>query len=130
MTTVLARRSSRRRAYGIKAAVSIEGCTTVFLQNGWACDYESSDPNSKFAGVSVHPVDNSDGADGEQLIDIEHEEFFFLNAGDIDQTHIGSKAYFSASNTLSISHNTNTRPAAGTITQLEDSGVWVLPEVQ
>jgi len=131
MSTLLARRSSRKRHYGVKAGKSIDGCVAVFLVAGIACAFADAPANdtAKFVGVSTLPADNKDGANGEVKVEVEHEEIFFANAGDITEAHIGSKSYFSAINTLSISHNTNSRQVAGTITQVNDNGVWVLPEI-
>lgn len=131
MSSVLARRTGRKRGYPVKAGVSLGGCVAVFLVAGLACAYADApaDNTSALVGVSTLPVDNTGGLDGAETVEVEHEEFFFLNSGDITEAHVGSKAYFSALNTLSISDNTNTRQIAGTITQVDDNGVWILPEI-
>jgi hypothetical protein len=130
MSSVLAKRSGRSRSYPLAAAAVIAACSIVFIEDGLAIPYADASGSSKMVGLAPYEADNSSGADKAISVEVEHDELLLLNAGDVDETHLGSTVYFSAVNTVSISSATNTRPIAGTVTQLEDGLVWVKPEVQ
>ncbi|MCG9624635.1 hypothetical protein L1D34_07250 [Vibrio mediterranei] len=130
MSAVLARRTGRKRGYPMKAAVVIAACTLVCLDtSGLAIPAATAGGTDKLAGLAPMQADNSTGANKAVTVEVEHDELLLLNAGDITDADVGSKAYLSAINTVSLSHNTNTRPVAGTIIQLEDGKVWVKPEI-
>ncbi|MDO6497331.1 hypothetical protein [Photobacterium sanguinicancri] len=131
MSEVLARRSGIKRAYPMSPSQTLKATTCVFLLNGLAIDYQGATGAGVFAGIATFEVDNSTGAAGSEYVEVEHQEFLLLSAGDVDVNHVGSKVYFSAENKVSISHDTNKRPKAGTVTQVNADGkVWVLPEVK
>ncbi|MGF1775896.1 hypothetical protein [Vibrio nomapromontoriensis] len=130
MSSVLARRTGRKRGYPMKAAVVISACTLVCLDSaGLAISASAAGGTDKLVGLAPMQADNTDGIDKALTIEVEHDELLLLNAGDVSDADVGSKAYLSASNTVSISHATNTRPIAGTITQMDGGKVWVKPEV-
>jgi len=52
-------------------------------------------------------------------------EHKFTNSGDIAVTNVGDTAYYVDDSSVSSSHNTNSRNAAGIITQVDSDGVWV-----
>ena len=53
------------------------------------------------------------------------EETELVEAGDIVAADVGTTAYFVDDSTVSKSHDTNSRPIAGKIIQVDDDGVWV-----
>lgn len=129
MSTVYARRSGAKRAYPLAAAAVLVACTPVFLSAGLAVPFASADGSSKFAGIATFNADNSAGVAGEIKVEVEHQEFALLNAGDITQAHIGETVFFSTANTVSIDSATTSRPIAGVVTEIDDDLVWVKPAV-
>lgn len=131
MSEVLARRSGIKRAYPMSPSQKLAGCEAVFLLNGLAIDFTGATGAGLFAGIATFEVDNSTGAAGSKHVEVEHQEILLLNAGDVDVSHVGTQVYFSAENKVSISHDTNKRPKAGIVTQVNADGkVWVQPEVK
>lgn len=128
MSSVLARRAGIKRGYPMKAGTKIRAVVAVFLASGLAVPFADATGTSKFVGVSTFERDNV-GADGELIIEVEHQEFALLNSGDITFDHVGSEAYFTDEYNVSIDSDTNARPIAGTITQLEGELVWISPAV-
>lgn len=120
-----AKRTGTRRDYPIKGGQYIGGNAVVMLAAGLAIGFASAAPADICAGVSNLGVDNTTGFDGETRIGVEVGEHKFLNSGDIDNADVGSDAFFVDEGSLSISSNTNARPKAGVITQVESDGVWV-----
>ncbi|MCE7638382.1 hypothetical protein LZT07_13740 [Vibrio fluvialis] len=128
MSSVFARRSGIKRGYPMKASTKIGAVVAVFLSNGLAVPFAAADGTSQFAGVSTFERDNQ-GADGEMAIEVEHQEIAFLNSGDVVNSSVGSTAYFTDATTVSIDSDTDSRPIAGTITQLDGDLVWISPAV-
>ncbi|MGU3163589.1 hypothetical protein [Vibrio cholerae] len=62
-------------------------------------------------------------------IEVEHQEIAFLNSGDVVNSSVGSTAYFTDATSVSIDSDTDSRPIAGTITQLDGDLVWISPAV-
>ncbi len=130
MSSVLARRAGIKRAYPVAASTKIGACVAVLLAaSGYAVPYASADGTSKFCGVSTFEKDNSAGTAGAMTVEVEHQEIAFLNAGDITVAHVGTTVYFTDGYTVSIDSDTDARPIAGTVTQIEDDLVWVSPAV-
>lgn len=102
------------------------GALVVLVAAGFATA-GSTATGLKARGVAQYSVDNSDGADGDQLIETERGAFRFENdAGDaIDRTHIGSNAYIVDDQTVAATDGTGTRSVAGKIIDVDTSGVWV-----
>ena len=122
---VVAKRAGNKRAYPVKSSQYIAGNVVAFLAAGLALPFVAASASDICAGVSTIGVDNSQGADGAERIEVDVGEFKLRNSGDITHAHVGSKAYFVDADTLSIDHATNSRPTAGDITQVDDNGVWV-----
>ncbi|UTV30167.1 hypothetical protein [Photobacterium atrarenae] len=122
---IVAKRAGNKRAYPVKGNQYIAGNVVVMLAAGLAVPFAAASATDICAGVSTMGVDNSQLADGEQRIEVDVCEFKLRNSGDVDQSHVGSQAYFVDYDTASIDHATNTRPTAGIITQVDDDGVWV-----
>lgn len=130
MSNVLANRQGRLRGYPVKAAIVIASSSLVlFDATGYAIPQASAPGTAKLLGVSTHQADNTDGAAGAIKVEVNHDEVFLLNSGDVTKTHVGTKVYLSDTNKVSIDSNTNAHPAAGTVTQVDDDGVWVKPEI-
>ncbi|ELY1986523.1 hypothetical protein SL034_001545 [Vibrio harveyi] len=128
MSSVYARRAGIKRAYPIKASTKIAAVTPVFLLAGLAVPFSAATGTGKFVGISTFEKDNT-GADGDLHIEIERQEFAFTNKGDVTNAKIGEKVYFVDAVQVSVDSSTNSRPLAGTVTQLEGNLVWVLPAV-
>jgi hypothetical protein len=91
--------------------------------------FATADGTSKFAGIATFDADNSNGANGEMKVEVEHQEFSLSNSGDIDESHIGETVYFTDDATVSSDSSADTRPIAGVVTELDDGFVWVKPAV-
>lgn len=128
MSSVFARRAGIKRAYPMKASTKIGAVVAVFLASGLAVPFAGATGTSKFVGVSTFERDNV-GADGELWTEVERQEFALLNAGDIVNASVGSTAYFTDAVTVSLDSDTNARPIAGTITQVDGELVWISPAV-
>lgn len=120
-----AQRQGLKRAYGVKAGVVISGNTPAVLDAGYLTTVADGGGSALSAGVTTLEVDNSAGANGEVLAEVVSGDHKFANSGDITVASVGSTAYFVDDSTVSIDHATNTRNAAGKITQVDGDGVWV-----
>lgn len=129
MSQVYAKRAGMMRGYPVAAATVIAACSPVFLTAGIAVGYDDADETSQFAGIAVRPADNSDGAVGAAVVELDHQEIALMNAGDIGNDSVGSDAFFTDAVTVSIDSATDTLPKAGTITQLEGDLVWIKPAI-
>lgn len=77
-------------------------------------------------GVADGYADNRAGADGDLRVSVKVCGAFHLaNDGSIDRTHIGKAAYAVDDQTVAATDGTGTRPAAGTIRDVDATGVWV-----
>lgn len=122
----ISKRAGTTRAYPIKADTYFMGNVVVFIDGrGYAVPFENADVIDTAAGVSYIGADNRGGADGELKVETTIGEHKLGNGGDIVESHVGSDAYLSAAETVSISSASNTRPKAGKITQVDDDGVWI-----
>lgn len=122
----ISKRAGQTRAYPVKADTYFNGNVVVFLDaTGHAVPFANALAADKAVGVSYIGVDNVSGVDGEEKVETTVGEHKLTNAGDITITDVGSDAYFSAVETVSISSATSTRPKAGKITQVDDDGVWI-----
>jgi len=78
-------------------------------------------------GISLNTVDNSAGAAGDELVEVETGEFLLDNdAGDpIDRSHIDGYAYLVDDQTVAATDDGGARSIAGRITDVDAGGVWV-----
>ncbi len=120
-----AKRYGTKRAYGIKANVSLLPHVPVFLAAGLAVDFAVAVPSDRFVGTSVLGEDATGHPDNALSVEVDIAETKFANSGDISVTHIGTPAYFVDEQTLSTNNNGDTRIQSGTITQVDEDGVWV-----
>ncbi len=120
-----AKRYGTKRAYGLKGNVAIMPYLPVFLAAGLAVDFDNASPGDPFVGTTTLGADARNQPDEAVRIEVDYAETKYTNSGDINPAHIGSAAYFADINTLSIDSATESRLSAGTITQVDDDGVWV-----
>ncbi len=120
----IATRSGVKRAYPVKAATALHVNTIAVLAAGLAVPLSAATGTEKCAGLVTFSVNNT-GANGAVRVEVEAGEHKFISS-DVAISDVGSTAYFVDSKTVSKSHATNTRPAAGKIIQVDDDGVWVL----
>lgn len=82
----------------------------------------------KVVGRMEETVDNRHGVDGDLHGDVRRGCFCFANSagGDrITRADITATAYAVDDETVAKTHGSNARPAAGTIMDVDDLGVWV-----
>ncbi|SEQ24620.1 hypothetical protein SAMN03080615_00880 [Amphritea atlantica] len=120
-----AERVGRKRAYGVKAGVTLNANTPTVLDAGYLTAVTDGSGAALSAGVTTFEVDNSAGSNGSIIAEVVSGEHKFTNSGDIAVTDVGATAYFVNDSTLSIDHATNTLNAAGKIIQVDGDGVWV-----
>jgi hypothetical protein len=73
-------------------------------------------------------IDNTGGSNGAKRVKIKFGIFRFNNssAGDlIAKANIGANCYIVDDNTVALTSGTSTRSVAGTIVDVDSSGVWV-----
>jgi hypothetical protein len=69
-------------------------------------------------GVFTRQVDNTSGADGDEVVEIERGFFRFANSAGADEitaTDIGSRCYLVDDQTVALTDGTSTRSVAGII---------------
>lgn len=121
-----AERDGRKRAYPMKAAITLPPNTAAVLDaNGRLTTVADGGATATSAGVTTLGADNSAGANDAIRGEVVAGAHKLVNSGDITIAHVGDTAYFVDADTVSISHATNTRAAAGAIIQVDDDGVWV-----
>ncbi len=80
------------------------------------------------AGVFEHYQDNSDGADGDQVVEVKRGDFHFANSTSTDAitaADIGQVCYIVDNQTVAKTDGTATRSPAGIVDDVDDNGVWV-----
>ncbi|WP_087022422.1 hypothetical protein [Thaumasiovibrio subtropicus] len=120
-----AKRYGTKRAYGMKANISLIAHAPVFLSAGLAVDFASATPADTFIGTATLGQDATGQPDNVMRVEVDIAETKFANSGDITPAHIGNTAYFIDANTLSLDNNGDARIRGGTITQVDDDGIWI-----
>ena len=80
------------------------------------------------AGVFDHYQDNTDGADGDQLVEVKRGNFYFANSTSTDAitaADTGQVCYIVDDQTVAKTDGTATRSPAGIVDGVDDHGVWV-----
>ena len=88
----------------------------------------SADPTLKTVGVCELTVDNTLGGAGAQNVMVDRGAFRFTNSGGgdlITLANLGSPCYVVDDQTVAATSNTNTRPVAGIVIDVDTVGVWV-----
>jgi hypothetical protein len=119
----IAKRMGVKRAYPVAAATSLHVNAIAVLAAGLAVGLDAATGTEKCAGVVTFPTSNP-GSAGAVQVEVEAGEHKFATS-DIVAADVGATAYFVDDHTVSNSHDTNSRPAAGKIIQVDDDGVWV-----
>tara|TARA_R110001583_G_scaffold190335_1_gene354506 strand:+ start:176 stop:625 length:450 start_codon:yes stop_codon:yes gene_type:complete len=80
------------------------------------------------AGVFESYQDNTDGADGDQLVEVKRGNFYFANSTSTDAitaADTGQVCYIVDDQTVAKTDGTATRSPAGIVDGVDDHGVWV-----
>lgn len=122
-------RLGARRALAVAASsMCYAGTIAVMNASGYAAP-ASTATGLIALGVFTRQVDNSSGADGDEVVEIERGFFRFANSAGADEitaTDIGSLCYLVDDQTVALTDGTSTRSIAGIIDDVDDLGVWVL----
>lgn len=81
-----------------------------------------------YIGRSDAHVDNTNGADGDEVAPVRRGKAFLWNNSDadpVDQSMVGQTCYILDDETVAGTDGTGTRSAAGTVLVVESAGVWV-----
>lgn len=122
------RRSGQRRRFPVAAGVVIFHQSLVVLDSSGYARPGRVSTTDKAVGCSGSYVDNTNGAAGAQFVDVERSIFRFENStsGDlIALTDINADCYVVDDQTVAKTNGSNTRIKAGTIFDVDASGVWV-----
>ncbi|ADU63408.1 MAG: hypothetical protein KUA35_10230 [Pseudodesulfovibrio sp.] len=88
----------------------------------------SADATLTVVGRAESSADNSSGNAGDMAVTVRRGCFHYGNsagADEITRADIGSTAYVVDDETVAKTDDTASRPAAGIIMDVDDSGVWV-----
>ncbi|WP_085919087.1 hypothetical protein [Halomonas sp. CSM-2] len=80
------------------------------------------------AGVFSYYQDNTDGADGDEVVEVERGNFCLDNstgADEITRADIGKVCFIVDDQTVAKTDGTTTRSPAGIVDDVDDAGVWV-----
>ncbi len=84
--------------------------------------------NLTYLGRADEAVDNTGGADGDQVVNVRRNQaFFFKNDGvnAVNQSHMGKTCYIVDDETVAGTDGAGSRSAAGIVTGVEANGIWV-----
>jgi len=111
----------------VEEAVTIFAGALVCLNAAGNAVPGSTALNLTARGVAKRRADNAAGADGAVSVESEKGVFHFMNDGGdpIDRADIGGTAYIVDDQTVAATDGTGTRSAAGTIEDVDATGVWV-----
>lgn len=122
-------RLGNRRALAVAAStMCYAGTIAVMNASGYAAP-ASTATGLVALGVFASQVDNSAGANGDEVAEIERGFFRFANSADADEitaADIGSLCYLVDDQTVALTDGTSTRSVAGIIDDVDAQGVWVL----
>lgn len=122
------KRDGKTFARGIAAGkVIYEGALVCLSATGFATPGATATTLTA-DGLALSSVDNTDGADGDKIVEIERGVFRFDNSAAADAitaAEIGDTAYIVDDQTVAKTNGTNTRSAAGEIVDVDALGVWI-----
>ncbi|KMQ74009.1 hypothetical protein [Marinobacter subterrani] len=81
-----------------------------------------------YIGRADAHVDNTTGADGDELVHVRRKQaFLWKNSGTdpVDQSLVGKPCYILDDETVAGTDGTGTRSEAGVVLAVESAGVWV-----
>jgi hypothetical protein len=120
-------RGSERMSQPVAAGAKInQGALVVLTAAGLAAP-ASTALNLRAAGRAEETVDNTGGAAAAKSIEIRRGQFKFKNAGadPVTQADVLGDCYIVDDDTVARTNGANTRSRAGTVINVEPSGVWV-----
>ncbi|MDT8428498.1 MAG: hypothetical protein RQ757_07000 [Pseudomonadales bacterium] len=121
-------RESTRRGYLAAAAIHVYAGVIVALNAGGFAQPGATATGLRAVGAAVREIDNTDGADGAQIVEVDRGIFRFNNSAGADAiaaTDIGKQCYIVDDTTVALTDGTGTRSSAGVIDGVDDDGVWV-----
>jgi hypothetical protein len=120
------KRGDQTLPYLVGAGKVIHAGALVVLDAGYAEGGKAA-AGLKAVGRANESVDNTGGAAGAKTVTVERGTFRWDNDGTnpVTQAHVGATAYIVDDHTVSSSHDTNARSAAGIVRGVEAAGVWV-----
>lgn len=121
-------RDGRRYSRLVAAGAVIQTGALVVLNATRFAKQGATALNLVADGVAQHHVDNSAGADGAARVTVEAGVFPFANSASTDsiaQADIGNACYIVDDQTVAKTDGSGTRSKAGTIVDIDASGVWV-----
>ena len=123
-----ASRAGLKRSHLVAAtAQCFAGTIAVMNATGYA-EPASTATGLVALGVFSHYQDNTDGADGDQTVEIERGYFHFANSASADAiavTDIGKACYLVDDQTVALTDGTSSRSLAGIVDDVDANGVWV-----
>jgi hypothetical protein len=109
------------------AAVIYQGAMVSADSDGYLVPARETATDS-VQGMALQNVDNTAGADGDLLCDVERGVFAWDNSGGGDEITIadrGSVCYAVDDHTVALTSDGNARPPAGIVVDVDSYGVWV-----
>ena len=128
MVALVKNRQTAKRSQGshsdlIAAGVQIfEGAIVVLNASGFAAPATAA-TGLRARGIADHQSDNRTGSDGAGVVKTVTGAHLLSNAGDINQSHIGSTAYITDDQTVTAVSTATS--AVGRIENVNSDGVWV-----
>lgn len=123
-----AQRGACKRGHSVAAGENcFAGTIAVMNATGFA-EPGSTATGLVALGVFSKQYDNSAGADGDMVAEIERGHFQFANSEGADEitiTDIGSDCYIVDDQTVALTDGTSTRSRCGVIDDVDAGGVWV-----
>lgn len=107
----------------VAANVKIYAGSLVMIDAGYAKPAATA-TGKLLAGRAAKTVDNTGGAAGALLIEVERGTFKWANAGDIAQANVGAACY--ATDDQTVTMTTTGRSMAGMVYQVDSDGVFVV----
>lgn len=133
MTAIAAPRLKTQRRDGKQfgrkmAAVKIYAGTIVMLNASGFATGGATATGQVADGVAMQTIDNSGGAAGDQIIQVEKGVYPFENSASTDAitiAEIGDDCYIVDNQTVAKTNGSATRSVAGKVVDVDASGVWV-----
>ena len=85
----------------------------------------AAEDGAVFAGVAYEQVDNSSGANGDQVCRVEKEGRFLLDGSGFTQANVGDAVYASDDQTISTTQGTNEQKVGYIDEYVSATHVWV-----
>lgn len=121
-------RSSELNPFPVAANTEIFGGHIIAINtNGYAVPATAT-AGQITLGVSDGWVNNTTGSDGDTTVLVRRGKAFLMvnsTSDPVTQTQVGKDCYVENSVTVAKTDSSNTRPLAGKVIGIEDSGVWV-----